>query len=244
MTITIHIQDVDTEDGEIDDFSFDEKETVHDALLRYLTSKDFPDILLIGHCFFKLGDKEISLKENLNNKLADYVKNDQLLEFGLKRNDESGHIYSEEAIDFANVRNCPTKRPFTKTAPYYRHVRRGLNIYGICLNPHCELLNKHVIVKMGKCKINLADIYNIKIPCPNPKCEVNVKPITCGFFMCKYKIKGQMYENGKLEQIDEISETADDENHSNYYNPDFHGGCGMARYIELLIEVTEIIDKK
>lgn len=242
MTITILIQNVEIMDGEIEKFSFEEKETVHEALLRYLTSKNYPDILESGRCFFRFGNKVISTQENLKNKLSNLVKNNQLLEFGIKRNDnKEEHLYSEEAFDFANVTKGPTKRDCTaKDAPDYRYVGRGLNIYGTCVFKKCDLFQKNVIVMMRKCKVDLgSDVYGNDIPCPH--CSVNVKPITCGFHMCKYKIGGRMVEGKEVKDIPEINDVANDENSSNYYNPDF---TGMSKFLSLSIEVTELLDYK
>lgn len=240
MTITILIQNVERQNEEIVNFSFDEEETVHKALLRYLSSRDFPDILTMERCFFRIGKTEIAKKENFNKKLSDFVKKGQLLEFGIRRKDDDRHVYSEEAFNFADVSKGPTKRGFSDTAPDYRYVGRGLNIYGICVFKKCDIYKKNVIVMKGQCTIDLGeDVYDNDLPCPH--CGVSVKPVTCGFHMCKYKINGKMVDGNAVKDIPEINGIANDENSSSYYNPDF---TGMSKFVSLSIDVSELYNYK
>ena len=106
---------------------------------------------------------------------------------------------------------------FSNTAPRWRGVEEGLNLFGICQIRKCEAFNKEVVHKVGitKEKFNLQEnILNIK----RPICDGLVVPKTCGFWKCEYQFEGDKIEGGKLNHIDtKCKETQGDK--FEYFNP-------------------------
>lgn len=106
-------------------------------------------------------------------------------------------------INFVDVGSSkPKTLSFSKSAPNWRHVTEGLNIFGLCENEECKAYKKEVVFNGGGIINQEFDlIANIlKIVCPI--CDGYINPKTCGFWKCKYKCKGKKLEKGKLVDVD------------------------------------------
>ena len=142
-------------------------------------------------------------------------------------------------LKFADVSKEKIKNlSFSKNAPKYRHVRKGLNIFGICMYPKCEAHKKEVVYipkkmilednKYFKFSIN-DEIKHILCPL----CNKIIKPKTIGFYQCEYQIKGEKIENGDAIPYDsKPKETKDDK--FEYFDPEENG---EADWTELVIYV-------
>ena len=121
-------------------------------------------------------------------------------------------------IDFVNVeKGIVQYLGFSDSAPRWRAVTQGLNIFGICKNSKCEAFDKEVVDKVGITyqKFNLQENI-IKIKCPI--CHKIFVPKTCGFWKCEYQFEGDKIEEGDLKHIDtKCKETKDD--NFEYFNP-------------------------
>ena len=103
-------------------------------------------------------------------------------------------------INFVDVEKGITKNlEFSNSAPKWRYVDKGLNIFGICKKEGCVASNKEVIFYAGiNLKFNLQqNIVNIKCP----MCHGIIMPKTCGFWKCKYMFEGDKIEKGELKHI-------------------------------------------
>ena len=99
-----------------------------------------------------------------------------------------------------------TNLKFSKTAPNYRTVKEGLNIFGICQNKAC-IANKKEVVYIPE-NMNIEDNYfkfNVIEQIKNmlcPICKRIIKSKTLGFYKCEYQIIGEKIEEGILNQYD------------------------------------------
>ena len=121
-------------------------------------------------------------------------------------------------INFVDVeKGLIQKLKFSNSAPEWREVEDGLNIFGICKYSKCKAFNKEVIHKVGI----LYKVFNLqenitKLICP--MCFKIIVPKTCGFWKCEYQFEGDKIENGEIKHIDTKSKETKDENFE-YYNP-------------------------
>ena len=121
-------------------------------------------------------------------------------------------------LDFVDIDKLtkPKYLKFSRYAPKWRQVSKGLNLFGKCCNRNCKAYNNEVIHIVG---INVKFDFNInkkEIKCP--MCSKNFIPITMGFWKCEYQIKGEKFRNGEYQEV-EINgrETKGDE--FEYYDP-------------------------
>ena len=134
---------------------------------------------------------------------------------------------AEIPINFIDVENSNVQKlEFSKNAPKWRYVKKGLNLFGICQNNSCKAFNKEVIFNRHgggiiNEKFNLQEnIY--KITCPI--CEGIIIPKTCGFWDCEYQFIGDKIEGGKRVHVDtKCKETNGDE--FEYFNPYENPSC-------------------
>ena len=127
-------------------------------------------------------------------------------------------------MDFADVeKGIIQNLSFSKSAPKWRKVDEGLNLFGLCKNSKCKAFNEEVIHIVGipNEKYNLQEnVLNIKCP----MCDGLVVPKTCGFWKCEYQFEGDKIEDGKLKHIDtKCKETKDD--NFEYFNPYDNGNA-------------------
>ena len=120
-------------------------------------------------------------------------------------------------MNFVDVeKSIIQKLEFSDSAPKWRSVTQGLNLFGICKNSKCIAHNKEVIFQVGiNKKYNLQEnVLNIKCP----MCIGIIVPKTCGFWNCEYQFVGDKIEEGELKHVDTKSkETKDDD--FEYFNP-------------------------
>ena len=144
-------------------------------------------------------------------------------------------------IDFVDVSKGKIQNlEFSKSAPKWRKVQEGLNIFGICCNPQCKAYKKEVIfiphLEEDKHIFNLNDnITNILCPI----CHLIIKIKTCGFWKCEYQFIGAKIEKGKLENFDSgPKETKDNE--FEYFDPSGNGNVTWTKLIIYVIPKQKI----
>ena len=134
-----------------------------------------------------------------NRTLADYhIKKESTLHLASIPEGGGGSI----GINFVDVEKGLIQNvSFSKSAPEWRQVDKGLNLFGLCKNSECKAFNKEVvhIVGIKNQKYNLQEnILNIKCPI----CKGHMVPTTCGFWNCEYQFEGEKIEDGKVKKID------------------------------------------
>ena len=149
-----------------------------------------------------------------NRTLADYnIKKESTLHLVLRLRGGGGLPLNFADVEKGLIQNLS----FSNSAPKWRSVEEGLNLFGICKNPKCEAFDKEVVYKVGIIhkKFNLQEnVLNIKCPI----CDKIIVPKTCGFWECEYQFEGDKIENGDLKHVDtKCKETKDD--NFEYYNP-------------------------
>lgn len=138
-------------------------------------------------------------------------------------------------IDFVDVSSqIVNKLNFSKNAPRWREVCKGLNIFGICPNKNCTANGKEVIYKTILTEKGLLFCLNdeiVNIRCP--LCNKIIDPKTCGFWKCEYQFVGTKIEDGEEKEYDsKTKETNDDD--FEYFDPYENG---KVRWISLIIFV-------
>ena len=136
--------------------------------------------------------------------------------------EECNRLYGtgDPPINFADVSTGKIKElKFSKNAPKWRIVNKGLNIFGICKNRKCEAFNKEVIYKTFLSEKGLT--FNLNEQIPNIKCPICnkiIKPKTCGFYKCEYQFKGKKIEDGEIVYYDSKTKEAYEDKFE-YYDP-------------------------
>ena len=135
-----------------------------------------------------------------------------------------------------------THLKFSETAPIYRRVKEGLNIFGICQNKEC-IANKKEVVYIPE-DMNIEDNYfkfNVIEQIRNmlcPICKKIIKSKTLGFYNCEYQIIGEKIEEGVLKQYDsKPKETNDD---FEYFDSDENGEITWASLVIYVLPKQKI----
>ncbi|CAH0473860.1 unnamed protein product [Peronospora belbahrii] len=89
---------------------------------------------------------------------------------------------------FADVsnRSLITAVEFSRDAPEWRIVSKGVNIEGRCKNSECHAFRHMVIIQKKFMPFNL--MLDDDIQCP--MCFSKVKPLTCGLYDCVWRFEG------------------------------------------------------
>ena len=127
----------------------------------------------------------------------------------------AGGLSTLEFVDVDELTKTK-KLKFSKSAPNWRKVSEGLNLFGKCINKKCEAYNKEVIYIAG---INIKFDFNSDrkdIKCPI--CSKNFIPNTMGFWKCEYQIKGEKLKNGDYQELDINGKETKGDNFE-YYDP-------------------------
>eukprot|EP00735_Rhodelphis_limneticus_P008747 TRINITY_DN2237_c0_g1::TRINITY_DN2237_c0_g1_i2::g.6702::m.6702 TRINITY_DN2237_c0_g1::TRINITY_DN2237_c0_g1_i2::g.6702 ORF type:complete len:380 (-),score=40.22,sp/P62975/UBIQ_RABIT/73.68/6e-30,ubiquitin/PF00240.18/7.7e-24,Rad60-SLD/PF11976.3/9.9e-12,zf-RING_2/PF13639.1/1.8e+03,zf-RING_2/PF13639.1/6.7e-07,zf-rbx1/PF12678.2/2.5e+03,zf-rbx1/PF12678.2/5.9e-05,zf-Apc11/PF12861.2/5.3e+02,zf-Apc11/PF12861.2/0.0016,FANCL_C/PF11793.3/2.9e+02,FANCL_C/PF11793.3/0.011,zf-C3HC4_2/PF13923.1/7.2e+03,zf-C3HC4_2/ len=124
-------------------------------------------------------------------------------------------------VEFADLsdRRIIKQIAFTKDAPSWRSVIKGLNIEGECANDACKAYKQSVFCPIGMGDFDL--ILDVeKVHCP--ACKQHVVPVTAGFYGCYYRHCGiKMQGDGKARKPERVSSDwyhARDEDFT-YFNP-------------------------
>ena len=171
-----------------------------------------------------------------NKTLADYyIEKESTLHLVDWRRGGGGDI----PLSFVDVeKGIVENLKFSDSAPNWRYVKKGLNLFGLCKNKKCEALNKEVIhvVGINHKKYNLQEnILNIKCPI----CDGIVIPETCGFLKCEYQFDGDKIEEGKLKHVDTKSKETIGDNFE-YFTPNENGSCLWTNLNIYVIEKQEM----
>ena len=181
----------------------------------------------------RIGVKDQNLNFTLNGeKINSEMKLDDSNSISIEAyetNTAKGGYYP---VNFTDVRKqVHEEHYFSDTAPNYRTVTKGINIYGICKGNNCKAYGKEVVVPQKKKKKFDLIIEKDNLECP--ECKGVVIPKTLGFHLCKYKVSGKVFLNDIIEPF-EFEGKAENENSVQYFNPDENGEVMV---VELKIEV-------
>ena len=127
-------------------------------------------------------------------------------------------------INFIDVENSKVQKlNFSKSAPEWRYVKKGLNLFGICQNKSCKAFKKEVIFNGEREIIKgiINEKFNLQENIENiicPICGGIVIPKTCGFWDCEYQFIGDKIEGGKKVHVDSKSKETNGDDFE-YFNP-------------------------
>ena len=148
-------------------------------------------------------------------------------------------------IDFVDVSKGKIKElKFSRSAsaPEWRKVQKGLNIFGICDNPDCKAHKREVIFTPNPKNEKNIFIFNLNDNIINIKCPICysiIKLKTCGFWKCEYQFIGQKIEKGRLEDFNSIPKETKD-NEFEYFNPSDNGNVTWTKLIIYAIPKQKI----
>ena len=120
---------------------------------------------------------------------------------------------------------------FSKGAPTFRIVKRGLNICGDCKSEKCIAFNQEVFIPLDNVK--RFDLIKERENLRCPSCRNLIIPKTVAFYLCRYKVKGKNFENGSVKDF-EFYDSANNRNAVQYYDSMKNGNVFV---IELIIEI-------
>jgi len=170
-------------------------------------------------CSFILNAEDL---KNNSKKIKDVLEQDSFIDFY--------YTFLIGGLEFklADVSKEKIKNlKFSKTAPVWRKVKEGLNIFGFCKNKGCTTYKKEVVyipekmdIKDNYFKLNIIEEReNMKCPI----CNSLIKAKTIGFYKCEYQIIGRkINEEGKLIEYDSKPKETKDDNFE-YFSPDENG---------------------
>ena len=141
------------------------------------------------------GERVGKLLDDNNKTLFDYlIGNGSIISFMILDIRGGGGL----PMKFSNLRE-KIFRNFSKTAPKWRYVGKGLNFFGICGCKMCDAgkKNSEVIYPM---KLGINEEFNIinnrdKIKCPI--CSSFIEPKTIGLYKCEISIYGKYINNDR-----------------------------------------------
>ncbi|CAF0824106.1 unnamed protein product [Brachionus calyciflorus] len=150
---------------------------------------------------FKFGSYII---EDLNRILDDYNFED-MVNVQVMRKMIGGDI------DFADLDTEPEKYLPENFNLEWRKIKPGLCLEGKCQNSDCIAYEQMVIMNLG-----VPLIYNLGKPDYNhlticPICKFYVKPLTCGFFKCKWRFRGLVQSQLGSERVGSHWKITEDE---------------------------------
>jgi len=188
----------------------------------------------------KSGDNDPTKKFVFNAKDLDLSLT--VAEAGLV-NDSSINVYTTKCIKgagfsmmFTDLSKNRTKEiGFSKNAPSYREVTKGINIIGICNFKKCKAYKKEVVVNIKKKKLDLIKERD-ELLCP--ECEATIIPKTVGFHLCKFVIYGKKVENRQEEDFRNEEDEAKNKDSLKYFDPELNGEVMVT---ELIFEVLEYL---
>ena len=188
----------------------------------------------------KSGDNDPTKKFVFNAKDLDLSLT--VAEAGLV-NDSSINVYTTKCIKgagfsmmFTDLSKNRTKEiGFSKNAPSYREVTKGINIIGICNFKKCKAYKKEVVVNIKKKKLDLIKERD-ELLCP--ECEATIIPKTVGFHLCKFVIYGKKVENRQEEDFRNEEDEANNKDSLKYFDPELNGEVMVT---ELIFEVLEYL---
>ena len=198
---------------------------------------------------FSLIFEKFRQKAGINNSNLTFINKSKILKPEMKlseikaKNNTIIFVSKDEAniggsmpIKFTDLsKNIHEEIYFSKTAPNYRIVYKGINIEGICKSKKCEAFNKKVFVPLkNKEKFDLIEERD-NLECPI--CENLIVPKTVLFYLCEYKIRGKKIEND-INFPFEFSGVAESKKSFTYFNPDENG---ETLFSELKIEVIKYL---
>ena len=201
-------------------------EKVSDVIQRYRIKTGDQDIAKIFYCFNSRDlNPEITVAEaGLHDFAIIYVQHTGGM---------SGGGYSMMFTDTSKNKTREIK--FSKDAPSYRGITKGINIFGICNFKKCKAYKEEVVVNVKKKKLDLIKERD-ELFCP--ECEATIIPKTVGFYLCKFVIYGKKLENGKVESFRNKEDEANNKDSVKYFDPELNGEVMVT---ELVFEVLEYL---
>ena len=135
------------------------------------------------------------------------------------------------AFEFIDVRKNFIEEKNITDNHFFREVKKGLNIYGICERKKCKAFKKEVVISFTENKIFDMPLERDSLECP--VCGSWIFPSNIGFNFCEYQIEGKIIECNALKNF-EISGESRNINIIQSFSPK---KCGKTLFQKLTIKV-------
>ena len=178
--------------------------------------------------------------ENLSVLDSHIHNNDQIV---IGRDDVLGGGSPDE---FANLSEEFLRKddvlPSGSGVPGWRHVHKGINLYGVCQHDNCVAKGKQVIMKVYSKEYDVVKESFMGI-CP--MCQKHFDLDTCSFYKCDYKCEGRYFDKKKDKWVDlpnKVSSTSNCKDDYFDYNKVVDGKEGKVKYQKLILKVVRYHD--
>ena len=214
--------------GEIKPVSYDSSISVRDFMLNYLKNNTNYVTLDTSVYIFKSNGKILNSNRFIDKELGELIRQEGKIYFERKKD----LCYSGGGIDMVDISKEKglVRGNYSKEAPEWNYITRGLNVTGKCENNLCEAYDKEVVCKIG---LGLFDLVGDSDQVKCPMCKKEIEPLTCIFCKCQYKIEGKKKINGETSPVSTPWKRVDYE----YYD---HNKNGIVRWIKLIIETKPL----
>lgn len=145
---------------------------------------------------FLYNGKHFADREPITKTLRDYgVERDSTVQLLTRLR---GGTPAARMLEFSDLQNESALKvlPWSKTAPVWRIVGKGLNLEGKCTNKLCAAHGHRVVCKKGFTVVNLV---TEKASCPVCKETIQVK--TCSFTSCSWMYEGRKVPTPKPRRL-------------------------------------------
>ena len=209
------------EEGNAIPFPCLQEEIVSDMFKRFIKFTNIDD----NSYFFRINKSSFSedLKKNFK-KIKETSLSNSLIEL-IRKNiikGAGGMDFKFTDVSKERIKNLK----ITNTAPKWRDVKEGLNIFGICQIKECSAYKMEVVYIPENMDIEKNSfVFNVIEQRENMKCPICksiIKPKTVGFYKCEYQIIGRKIEEGKPIHYDSKPKETKDDNFE-YFDPDENG---------------------
>ena len=132
--------------------------------------------------------------------------------------------------------------PSGSGVPGWRHVHKGINLYGVCQHDSCVAKGKQVIMMVYSKEYDVVKESFMGI-CP--MCQKHFDLDTCSFYKCDYKCEGRYFDKKKDKWVDlpnKVSSTSNCKDDYFDYNKVVDGKEGKVKYQKLILKVVRYHD--
>ena len=224
------------------------KDCINDIIMNFQSFKEeiVSDMLKRFTKFINVDYNKCSFIFNANDlknnskKIKDVLEQNSIIDFHYTTIITGGLEFKLADVSKEKIKNLK----FSKTAPVWRKVKEGLNIFGFCKNKGCTTKNQEVVYIPEKMDIKDNHfIFNIIEERENMKCPICnsvIKAKTIGFYKCEYQIIGRkINEEGQVKEYDSKPKETKDDNFE-YFSPDENGEVEWTKFLVYVLPKQKI----
>ena len=220
---------------------------IDSSMKIYEVKKKIEEILNI-----KINNNLMIKKKALRNMTTLSDENLSVFDYHIHNNDQI--VIGKENVvggggspdDFANLSEEFLRKddvlPSGSGVPGWRHVHKGINLYGVCQHDSCVAKGNQVIMMVYSKEYDVVKESFMGI-CP--MCKKHFDLDTCSFYKCDYKCEGRYFDKKKDKWVDlpdKVSSTSNCKDDYFDYNKVVDGKEGKVKYQKLILKVLRYHD--